>query len=157
MARIRILQAVGGLDFSWTPGEVVDLDDEEAAKWADGERAELVDPAPDPQDPDEPKTPQTPDGPPGPEQPTDPDGLEDGGRYDPIVHPVKDVLAYLQDVGEEEAMRVLQMETGGEDRKGIAKEREAILQRARARDQAAAEKAAEASRGGGRGDGIETR
>lgn len=42
MAKIRILQAVAGLDFSWTPGEEVELPDDEAAKWADGERAELV-------------------------------------------------------------------------------------------------------------------
>ncbi|MFI8531064.1 hypothetical protein ACIGMX_12525 [Streptomyces aquilus] len=43
MATIRVLQAVSGLDFSWAPGELVDLDDEQAATWADGVRAELVD------------------------------------------------------------------------------------------------------------------
>lgn len=42
MARIRILQAVGGVDFSWAPGDEVDLDDEQATAWADGERAELI-------------------------------------------------------------------------------------------------------------------
>lgn len=42
MARIRILQAVAGVDFSWAPGDEVDVDDEQAAAWADGERAELV-------------------------------------------------------------------------------------------------------------------
>lgn len=42
MARIRILQAVAGLDFSWAPGDEVDLDDESAAMWADGVRAEAV-------------------------------------------------------------------------------------------------------------------
>lgn len=42
MARIRILQAVAGLDFSWAPGDEIELGDEEAAAWADGERAELV-------------------------------------------------------------------------------------------------------------------
>ncbi|MEU3426597.1 hypothetical protein [Streptomyces gardneri] len=42
MARIRILQAVGGVDFSWAPGDEVDLDDEVAAAWADGVRAEAV-------------------------------------------------------------------------------------------------------------------
>lgn len=42
MARIRILQAVSGLDFTWTPGDVVDLPGAEASKWADGYRAELV-------------------------------------------------------------------------------------------------------------------
>lgn len=44
MARIRILQGVAGDDFSWTPGDVVELDDGEAAKWADGYRAEYVTP-----------------------------------------------------------------------------------------------------------------
>lgn len=44
MARIRILQGVAGDDFSWTPGDVVELNDEEAAKWADGYRAEYVTP-----------------------------------------------------------------------------------------------------------------
>ncbi|MFJ8555307.1 hypothetical protein [Streptomyces sp. NPDC093676] len=43
MPRIRILQAVGGLDFSWAPGEEVDVDADTAKAWADGERAELVD------------------------------------------------------------------------------------------------------------------
>lgn len=42
MARIRVLQSVSGLDFSWQPGQEVDLPAEEAAKWADGYRAELV-------------------------------------------------------------------------------------------------------------------
>jgi hypothetical protein len=43
MARIRILQSIAGLDFSWVPGEVVEVDDAAAEGWADGERAELVD------------------------------------------------------------------------------------------------------------------
>lgn len=42
MARIRVLQPVGGVDFSWAPGDVVELDDESAAMWADGIRAEAV-------------------------------------------------------------------------------------------------------------------
>lgn len=42
MARIRILQSVAGLDFSWAPGEEVDLDDKASSAWADGVRAELV-------------------------------------------------------------------------------------------------------------------
>lgn len=42
MPRIRVLQSVGGLDFSWVPGDIVDLPAEEAAKWADGYRAEYV-------------------------------------------------------------------------------------------------------------------
>lgn len=198
MARIRILQAIGGLDFSWAPGELVDVPDDEASVWADGDRAELVDDA-------EPHQEQAPsvvhrqpkvvgeDGQelevlaatvdeiapsadaaegstwvqwsvtvrlPLPERHDDgapPEPGHGGDPFDPIAHPVKDVLAYLQDVGEEEAMRVLQLESEGEDRRGIAREREAIVARARANDQARAEKTAEASRGGGRGDGIETR
>jgi len=42
MARIRILQAVSGNDFSWSVGDIVDLPGDEAAKWVDGYRAELV-------------------------------------------------------------------------------------------------------------------
>lgn len=41
MPRARILQAIAGLDFSYTPGETVDLPVEHAA-FADGVRAELV-------------------------------------------------------------------------------------------------------------------
>lgn len=43
MPRIRILRPVGGLDFSWKRGQVVDVDKDTAAAWADGVRAELVD------------------------------------------------------------------------------------------------------------------
>jgi hypothetical protein len=50
MAFIRILQPVAGADFSWAAGDVVELPDEEAAKWADGNRAEAVDMEPVPQD-----------------------------------------------------------------------------------------------------------
>ncbi|MCZ0996357.1 hypothetical protein O1L44_29880 [Streptomyces noursei] len=39
----------------------------------------------------------------------------DGAPYDPSDHPVKDVLAYLEGVGEEEAMRVLQAEENAEN------------------------------------------
>lgn len=42
MPRIRILQSVSGADFSWAPGEEVDVDAATAQAWADGERAELV-------------------------------------------------------------------------------------------------------------------
>ena len=42
MARIRLLQAVSGSDFSWSAGDVVDLPGAEASKWADGYRAEMV-------------------------------------------------------------------------------------------------------------------
>ena len=42
MPRIRILQSIAGTDFSWAPGDVVDVDGAAASAWADGERAELV-------------------------------------------------------------------------------------------------------------------
>jgi hypothetical protein len=41
--RIRLVQSVAGLDFSWPAGHEVDLPEEEAAKWADGQRAVYVD------------------------------------------------------------------------------------------------------------------
>lgn len=43
MPDVRILQGVAGLDFSWSPGEVIGMSEEDAAKWADGVRAELAD------------------------------------------------------------------------------------------------------------------
>jgi len=46
MARIRILTSVAGEGFSWRAGEEIDLPGPEAAKWADGVRAELVRTAP---------------------------------------------------------------------------------------------------------------
>lgn len=46
MPHIRVLQSVAGLDFSWSPGEIVDVDKATAAAWADGERAELVEDKP---------------------------------------------------------------------------------------------------------------
>ncbi|MFD7093393.1 hypothetical protein [Streptomyces xanthophaeus] len=46
MPRIRILQGVSGDGFSWIAGDVVDLPEAEAAKWADGDRAERIDPPP---------------------------------------------------------------------------------------------------------------
>ncbi|WP_406056233.1 hypothetical protein OG462_09095 [Streptomyces sp. NBC_01077] len=42
MVRIRILQSVAGLDFSWAPGDEVEVDDEAAGLWVDGVRAEVV-------------------------------------------------------------------------------------------------------------------
>lgn len=42
MARVRFLQAVAGQTFSWVAGQEVDMPGEEASKWADGIRAELV-------------------------------------------------------------------------------------------------------------------
>lgn len=44
--RVRILTSIAGTDFSWAPGEVVDMPDAEAEKWCDGERAERVADAP---------------------------------------------------------------------------------------------------------------
>jgi hypothetical protein len=45
MRQIIALVAVGGHDFAWHPGQVVDLPDEEAAAWADGERARYLEPS----------------------------------------------------------------------------------------------------------------
>lgn len=42
MAKIRVLQSVASDEWSWQPGEVVELPAGEAAKWADGVRAESV-------------------------------------------------------------------------------------------------------------------
>lgn len=42
MARVRFIQAVAGPDFSYSPGEVVDLPGEQAEAWADGVRAVMV-------------------------------------------------------------------------------------------------------------------
>ncbi|MFE9923274.1 hypothetical protein ACFYQA_17315 [Streptomyces sp. NPDC005774] len=156
MATIRVLQAIGGLDFSWAPGDLVDLPDEEAAKWADGIRAEFADQAPP--TPVTPAPPTPADDDPPPADPDDPgDGDDDPDLFNPADHNVKDVVAYLDGVGEEEAMRVLQLEENAEEpRKGIVGQRGSILERAQANDQAT-ERAAEASRGGGRGDVVETR
>lgn len=236
MARIRVLEAVAGDDFSWRRGDVVDLPDEVAAGWADGHRAEwadgdetggatarpyelpprvvtaegvelevvqavvetVPDPTAEPESPDPVRWSVTvalpepvpaadvvadaggtagvspaADGASPSEDGVDParDGdvpeLRDDG-FDPITHNVKDVLAYLAGADGQEAMRVLDLEGASENpRKGITRERDTILQQARDNDadrelaasgeQLAAEKAADVSRGGGRGDGIETR
>lgn len=42
MPRIRILRSIAGAGFEWHAGQEVDLPGDEAAKWADGVRAELV-------------------------------------------------------------------------------------------------------------------
>lgn len=42
MAKVRVLQSVSGLDFSWSPGEIVELSASDAAAWADGVRCELM-------------------------------------------------------------------------------------------------------------------
>ncbi|MET4925468.1 hypothetical protein P3L51_24465 [Streptomyces sp. PSRA5] len=149
MARIRILTAIGGLGFSWRPGELVDLDETEAAKWADGVRAEYAEPPPPPP-------------PGGSAPPPAPDG-NDQEPFDPSAHTIPDVLAYLDTVGESEALRVYELEEAGENRAGISKQKDRVLERAHARDAEHAatgpsEVAADTSRGGGRGDGaLETR
>ncbi|MFE5675105.1 hypothetical protein ACFQ7B_07555 [Streptomyces erythrochromogenes] len=53
MARIRILQGIAGLDFSWAPGDVVELGADAAAVWADGYRAEYVGPSAPAEDDDQ--------------------------------------------------------------------------------------------------------
>lgn len=42
MPLMRILESVGGADFSWQVGDIVALPEDEVAKWADGHRAERV-------------------------------------------------------------------------------------------------------------------
>lgn len=37
--RVRMLVGISGDDFGWHPGQIVDMTADEAAKWADGERA----------------------------------------------------------------------------------------------------------------------
>lgn len=182
MTHIRILEAVSGADFSWQPGDIVDLGEEEAAAWADGHRAERVEggPASAADGPGEPPMVFTADGVElsildaklvddssrwavtvaWPEEAE----VEDMPAYDPDEHVAREVLAYLADVGEEEAVRVLDAEAAGQNRTGIAKERDQVLARARANDEARTaaelentEVAAEASHGGDLRDGIETR
>ncbi|MCX4974219.1 hypothetical protein [Streptomyces sp. NBC_00620] len=222
MTRIRVLEAIAGSDFSWAPGDVVEVSAKEAASWADGHRAVLAD---DGQEPDAGKPVRemamprvvTVDGlelevleagveeidpPPGREDetwgqwvvtialpaPADPDsdltvpavteeppatdgdGVQDADNlvpvqlpFDPSEHSNREVLAYLDTVGEEEALRVLDEEAAGENRAGIRKNRDAVIEAARLRDPAprsqpdAAEVAADDSRGGGRGEQPETR
>ncbi|MET8826528.1 hypothetical protein ABZX40_28375 [Streptomyces sp. NPDC004610] len=190
-SRIRILQAISGPDFSWAPGDLVTLPDDEAAVWADGERAAPADGT------------ETPAAVPGPSaatpthalpvvtgedgevldvvaasiEPTSPpEGQDPAGGwvrwsvtvrvpvpepgpdlFDPAGQSVKDVLAYLDGVGEQEAIRVLTAEENAETpRKGITGQRGSILERARSNDEAGAERAARLSSGGG-SDTIETR
>lgn len=163
MARIRVLQAVGGLDFSWRRGELVDLPDDVAAQWADGVRAELADGDPPPPavpvvvGEDGPELPPADDGPEDQDdEPEDPEGGGGPELFHPAGHTVKEVLAHLDGAGVEEAMRVLRLEEeADEPRRGIVGQRGSVLERAEAND--ARERAAEVSRGGGRGDGVETR
>lgn len=44
MRQVLMLTAVAGTGFSWTPGQVVELDDDQAAAWADGERGRYLEP-----------------------------------------------------------------------------------------------------------------
>ncbi|MFC8361135.1 hypothetical protein ACFUIY_14830 [Streptomyces griseorubiginosus] len=215
--RIRVLEAIAGADFSWAPGDVVEVSDEAAEAWADGHRAELVDEDQDPaasyavdhrmpvvvgEDGQELEVLDA-----EMERVNAPDGEDDGlawvrwlvtvrlpapaaesdgtapptpedndpaqeaevpePLFDPREHTNKEVLAYLDTVGEQEALRVLDIEAnkaeGGENRAGIGKNREQVLEAARARDaaaggsQAGAEKAADYSRGGGGAQAPETR
>jgi len=215
MPRIRVLEAIAGSDFSWSPGDIVEVSDEEAAAWADGHRAVLADDGsegtvtyaaedrvpvvvgedgqalevvdaqvegaepPDGED-DGPSwsrwrvtvrlpVPASGDGGQDPEPPADPADLENQDPEEPSVafnpdeHSNKEVLAYLDGVGEQEALRVLDTEAAGQNRAGIAKNRDAVLEAARARDAASgggqlqAEKAADFSRGGGGAETPETR
>lgn len=219
MARIRVLEAIAGADFSWAPGDVVDVSEEEAASWADGHRAALVDGEDGvPAEANAPGThlPPLVVGEGGQElevidatleEAEPPAGAEDGQQwvrwsvtvrlpaaaasadgdqtpadaadleneepeqeaevttpFDPREHTNKEVLAYLDTVGEQEALRVLEVEASeGENRAGIAKNREQVLEAARLRDEAeggsqlGAEKAADYSRGGGGAEAPETR
>lgn len=218
--RIRVLEAIAGADFSWAPGDVVELSEEQAAVWADGHRAEFADEDGEPNvlyavehrmpvvvgedgqelevldaemesieapDGDDdglswerwtvtvrlPASEAKDDGP-SPQSPEDLENQEPEQEatvpeppFDPREHTNKQVLAYLDTVGEQEALRVLDIEAntadGGENRAGIGKNRESVLEAARARDaaaggrQAGAEKAADYSRGGGGADTPETR
>ncbi|MFJ6566430.1 hypothetical protein ACIQNU_03360 [Streptomyces sp. NPDC091292] len=151
MPRIRILQSVAGLDFSWVPGDIVEVNDAAAEAWADGDRAEL---APD----DAPVTvPATPG-----QEDTEQGSSE--GPFDPAAARADDVLTYLATADEAEALRVLDAEAAGKGRVTITKQRDDILAAARERaaqdpadDPPQAENAAEAARGGGRGPVPETR
>jgi predicted DNA-binding protein (UPF0251 family) len=216
MARIKVLEAIAGADFSWAPGDVVEVSDEEAASWADGHRAVLADggqehgagmPAMVLKEPvvvsddgqvlevvsavieeieppagveDGPKWKQwsvtvrlpllsTSDGgvPAGTQDSADlenQDPEEPAVLFNPDEHSNREVLAYLDTVTEQEALRVLDVEAAGQNRAGISKNRDQVLEAARARDAAAAgvghagaEEAADASRGGGRAETPETR
>ena len=55
MATIRLLQSVSGMDFTWSPGDLGDLPEDQARVWADGVRAELVQPEASAEEPVEPE------------------------------------------------------------------------------------------------------
>ncbi|MEV1020703.1 hypothetical protein [Streptomyces sp. NPDC050264] len=151
MPSIRVLQSVGGLEFSWRPGQVVEVDDATAAAWADGVRAELVGAG---------KAGT------GAAPASRPQGADEGAPFDPTAAKVDEVLAYLATADEAEALRVLDAESAAKKpRASIVKERDAILAAARERDgqeaaaleEQAPELAADSSRGGGRAESPETR
>ena len=45
MRKVLMLTAVAGADFSWTPNQVIEMPDEQAAVWADGERGRYLEPS----------------------------------------------------------------------------------------------------------------
>ncbi|MFD0437008.1 hypothetical protein [Streptomyces chartreusis] len=204
MRRIKVLEAIAGDDFSWSPGDVVELPDDEATQWADGHRADWaeaegvaasVEQAPrvvtvDGRDlevvsavvedfdapgveEDQPPhvrwvvTVELPDPEPDDPAPADPEASaepkpEEDEVFDPADHKVDEILAYLATADEEEVLRVLDAEAAAKKpRSSLLNARDTLLAEARERaaggEQQAAEKAAEVSRGGGRGDGLETR
>jgi hypothetical protein len=56
------------------------------------------------------------------------EGQGDGDKpFDPADHNADEVLAYLKDADEAEAVRVLDAEAAGKERKGITNQREQIL------------------------------
>ncbi|MFI8531799.1 hypothetical protein ACIGMX_16355 [Streptomyces aquilus] len=203
MPHIKVLEAIAGADFSWAPGDIVELPQEQAEVWADGHRAEWaaadgaavpVEQAPRVvtadgveltvvaavvEDFDAPGTDE--DTPPharwlvtvelpaaGP-VPASADGTgqepqqpAEAAGFDPADHKVDEVLDYLATATEEEALRVLDAEGAAKKpRTSIVGARDGVLaaarERAAAGEQQDSEKAAEDSRGGGRGDVYETR
>ncbi len=60
----------------------------------------------------------------------------DETAFDPTSAVTREVLAYLDTVSEAEALRVLDAEAAGENRAGIRKVRDQVLEDARARDAA---------------------
>lgn len=46
MPKMRLLTSVAGDRFAWSPGEVVEVDEETARVWCDGVRAERVEATP---------------------------------------------------------------------------------------------------------------
>lgn len=66
---------------------------------------------------------------------------QEAGPFDPGAHIAADVLAYLETAGEAEALRVMDAEAAGQNRKTILKNRDAVLEAARAHDADAAPEA----------------